>query len=406
MFKSLSLFVLIFLCSFNVFAANDPAATIDCFTKKKKLCMAVVDAGSTGSRLHVYSYTLDDASKTPINIQEVWLKTQSPGLATIVNDDKTIKDYVKGLFTAFPICQNANHSHIKKKIPLYFYGTAGMRLLNTQESIYARVMKAFKKNAIWDLQETRTITGSEEGINGWLAMNYHAGLLKPQQGNASSWAGYMDMGGASVQIVTPVSAEYFKNNDIDYVKVNVYNQELLLFAHSFLGLGQTQVTNQFLEKSNCYMHGYQMVNKTAGTGNAQSCEENIARLITQVHEVNTIVQPILQNNAPQNWYVTGGVVYTAKNKLFNFANSFTNKSLLEKAEPLCASDWETLRSDQPDNAYLYNYCLSAAYYHALMVKGYGFNPDQPIHFPQGNPEWPLGVVLQAGKQANLAMKPF
>jgi len=359
---------------------------------KKNHCMAVVDAGSTGSRLHVYSYSLN-ANNTPVNIQEVWVKTQSPGLATLPDDEAIINKYLNGLFEGFPLQQD---TVIAKKMPLYFYGTAGMRLLPAQNQMYTKVKKHLQGNRLWKLKEARTITGTEEGVNGWLTINYYTGLLQQPK---SAKAGYMDMGGASVQIVMPVAKKHFQEDSPDYVKLQINKRTYYLFVRSFLGLGQTQVTNQFLEKSHCYMPGYPMVNQQMGSGNAQACEENISRLINQVHGVDSIVQPVLHNNRAGIWYVTGGVVYTAKNKLFGLTGGFFNKNLLEKAESVCASDWEMLKNDQPGNTYLYNYCLSATYYHALMVKGYGFRPDTYIHFAEGNPDWPLGVVLQAGQAA-------
>ena len=40
-------------------------------------------------------------------------------------------------------------------------------------------------------------------------------------------------------------------------------------------------------------------------------------------------------------------------------------------------------------------CLSASYYYALLVQGYGLMPKEQIHLAPGEPEndWTLGVVL-------------
>ncbi|VEH35113.1 ectonucleoside triphosphate diphosphohydrolase [Legionella sainthelensi] len=39
-------------------------------------CIAVVDAGSTGSRAHIFAYNLDETN-TPSQIHEIWSKKSS-----------------------------------------------------------------------------------------------------------------------------------------------------------------------------------------------------------------------------------------------------------------------------------------------------------------------------------------
>ena len=55
-----------------------------------------------------------------------------------------------------------------------------------------------------------------------------------------------------------------------------------------------------------------------------------------------------------------------------------------------------LEVSYPSNDYLYNYCLAASYYYALMVDGYGLEPSLPIHYvPEDKGmNWTLGVVLR------------
>ena len=81
-------------------------------------CIAVVDAGSTGSRLHIYAYDLDETN-SPIHINEVWNKKIKPGFATIEANANTIDAYLSVLMSNSP----------EEHMPLYFYATAGMRLI-------------------------------------------------------------------------------------------------------------------------------------------------------------------------------------------------------------------------------------------------------------------------------------
>lgn len=45
-------------------------------------CIAVVNAGNSGSRLHIYSYEMD-ASNAPVEIKNVFSKKIEPGLSSI-----------------------------------------------------------------------------------------------------------------------------------------------------------------------------------------------------------------------------------------------------------------------------------------------------------------------------------
>lgn len=55
-------------------SAISPAPEIDC---ERHHCTAIVDAGSSGSRIHLYSYDLDEQAN-PIRINNVYSKKSNP----------------------------------------------------------------------------------------------------------------------------------------------------------------------------------------------------------------------------------------------------------------------------------------------------------------------------------------
>ena len=194
-------------------------------------CLAIVDAGSTGSRLHIYAYDLDEHS-TPIKIEQVWSNKIKPGFATIEPSSTVINAYLNNLFAEAP----------EQNLPVYFYATAGMRLVSApkQQVYYEALNQWFVTHAKFNLITARTITGREEGVLGWLAVNYKLGSL---QSNNKPLVGVMDMGGASVQVTFPAGhADVIDSSDL--VPVDIYNRHLTLFVHSFLGLGQTEMSHQ------------------------------------------------------------------------------------------------------------------------------------------------------------------
>lgn len=346
----------------------------------KKCMVGVVDVGSTGSRLHVYVYDCDHQAEY---VKEVWSKKINPGLTSIEFKQASVDAYLKNLFEGAP-------THI----PIYFYATAGMRLLShDKQSVYYDAVKHWFDHASWDLIEAKTITGREEGVFAWLAVNHEQKSLLTDMHEK---IGVMDMGGASVQIVTSVTSSDGKNPD-DLVHVEVDHQDVTLFVHSFLGLGATLVSQQFLNNPECFPEGYPLPNGLIGHGDAEHCGEAVSQLINHVHAVNTVIQPILLSETPRTWYALGGLAYLLKEEPFR-RNSvdMTNTGFLEQADSTtCRRLWSDLRTEYPDNERISQSCLLASYYHALIEQGYGLNFDKSIHLTSNDAEtdWTLGVVL-------------
>lgn len=359
-----------------VFAENS-----DC---KLHHCIAIVDAGSTGSRLHIYAYDLNQL-KQPIGINEIWSKKIKPGFATLEPQQASIQSYLDQLFSNAP----------EANIPVYFYATAGMRLqpIPRQQSLYQILNLWFQQHPEWLLKESKTITGNDEGVYGWLAVNYQLGGFDSPD---KPLAAVMDMGGASVQVTFPVDPSFTTDGHM-IEELDVGGRHLALFVRSFLGLGQTVLSQQFLEDENCFAIGYLLPNGLEANGDSQACQHDVTKLINNVHRVDQIVIPAMTRSLTTSWYVIGGAASLADDPLFSFPNGqFTNQQLLLMADTkACHQQWQVLYGQYPKNEYLYGSCLFPSYYYALMVDGYGIKPNESIHYlPSGQgADWTLGVVL-------------
>lgn len=350
---------------------------------QKNQCVAVIDAGSTGSRLHLYQYELNQ-NNTPTHIKEIFSKKITPGLATIALKSEAIDDYLVQLLS--PLGQ--------EKISVYFYSTAGMRLLSLhkQKQYYKEIKKWFSHRPHFSLKDIKTISGQEEAIFDWLSVNYVLGHL---DSDYPDYAAVMDMGGASVQVAFAMT-QPLPQNSPDFVTLEINGQTINLFAHSFLGLGQTEVSHQFLNEPACYAKGYPLADGAVGDGEAINCADSVMHLVNDVQHVSSYIQETLKNESVENWYALGGIDYLSQEPYFEVKRrTFTPRQLLEKAnQNLCHVLWSQLESISEDE-YLYGYCFNAAYYYALIVEGYGLHPETSIHTlakDQGS-DWSLGVVL-------------
>jgi len=372
---------LILIACFIVVTPNVYAESAPC---KEHQCIAVVDAGSTGSRLHVFSYDTDNTN-SPINITEIWSKKVKPGFANIEPNQNSIDAYLTTLLAGAP-----THN-----VSLYFYATAGMRLLppTRQKIYYQELQHWFAQQSEWQLIDSKTITGNEEAVFDWLAVNYNLGTLQSAQNKS---IGVMDMGGASVQIAFPVQKNQERNNK-SQVELTLYGHNINLSVHSFLGLGQTEMSHQFLNSESCFANDFPLPDGEMGQGNAQSCEQEVSSLMNGVHGVNTVIQPLLASNPVDSWYTLGGINNMADSKVFHFENNqFTNQRLLADGDnKICHQQWDNLNTQYPNDDYIYEYCLFSAYYYALMVDGYGLYPEQTVNYlpPNQSIDWTMGVVL-------------
>lgn len=343
-------------------------------------CVGVVDVGSTGSRLHVYTYDLD-STQSPIQIKEQWSKKVTPGFSTVELKQAKIDEYLNDLFL----------NQVDDTLPVYFYATAGMRLLpaSSQQAYYESAKKWFANQPYLKLMDVKTITGKDEGVFGWLAVNYHLHTLTNP---SATPIGVMDMGGASVQIVFPVDKKITLPS-ARVAQFNLYGKDFTLYSYSALGLGQTLVTQQFLNQKACFPNDYMLADGEAAEGNAVSCQEEVTHLVNDVHHVADELRVAL-DVSHKTWYASGGITYLSQNSLLNFKETLTSASLLTQAQQqACHVSWSTLQNMNTNGDSLYNVCLNASYYYALMVHGYGIPQDAPIHLAAQGSDWTLGVVL-------------
>ncbi|MDP3562266.1 MAG: multidrug DMT transporter permease [Legionellaceae bacterium] len=380
-FRLMSFGLGFFLFANNSFATDDVTSLC-----KLRHCMLIVDAGSTGSRAHLYAYDLDKQENVS-RIDELYVKKISPGFADIEPKKEQVNTYLSTLLAQVP----------EQDIPVYFYATAGMRLLpiQKQQDLYRILKEWFWTQPQWKLIEARTISGSEEGVFGWLGLNYQLDLL--QQPDEQSLASFIEIGGASVQVVFPI--EKLDNiNKQDIIGVTINGRRVLLFAHSFLGLGATEIAKKFENTGACYPVGFSLVNGEIAQGDALNCQQDITQIINQNNAISSITNIARENNPTSLWYTVGNASFLAKKSPEYFPNGqITPQNMLNYVDTTyCHQDWQFLQKQYETDPYLAKNCLSGVLYYALTVSGYGFDPDQIINtMPAGKDgDWTLGVLLQ------------
>jgi len=206
----------------------------------------VIDAGSSGSRAYLYSWP--DHSGDPHELLKIspmtdegkgrgnpLYKKVSPGISSLSSHPQDALEYITPLLE---FAERHIPSSKWSETPLYILATAGMRLLekSRQEEIIRRLREGVhgRFKFLFPEGNLEVITGKQEGIYQWLAINYVLGkfdhgdpdelvALKEEEDGVNEdlgsvareggnlvlrprTVGALDMGGASMQIAMEITS--------------------------------------------------------------------------------------------------------------------------------------------------------------------------------------------------------
>lgn len=140
----------------------------------------VLDAGSTGTRIHVYKFrstTDNDNGETFVLKNEIF-KERKPGLSSFADQISKAEDQINELL------QIADHSVSRFKhrsTPLVLRATAGLRLISEvkQKLLLEAVSKTFDKYGFYRPKlDIAIMNETEEGIDAWLTLVYLKGSTR------------------------------------------------------------------------------------------------------------------------------------------------------------------------------------------------------------------------------------
>lgn len=212
-------------------------------TCKQTDYVVMIDAGSTGSRVHVYAF--DTCVSPPVLLKEEF-KMLKPGLSSFDTDT------VGAAASLDPLLKLALDTVPAEKqscTPVAVKATAGLRLLGKTKSdaILAEVRRHLEKDypfAVVDGNGVSIMDGSEEGVFAWITTNYLLGNI----GNAekTETAAVFDLGGGSTQIVfEPQMGDSAKMAEGDHVYDFTFGgRQFQLYQFSHLGYGLMQGRNK------------------------------------------------------------------------------------------------------------------------------------------------------------------
>ncbi|KAH3900395.1 guanosine diphosphatase SCDLUD_003374 [Saccharomycodes ludwigii] len=205
---------------------------------KKHQYVIMIDAGSTGSRVHIYEF--DVCTSPPTLIHETF-KMLEPGLSSYESD---AIGAAKSLDLLLDLAMETVPADQRGCSPVAVKATAGLRLLGEEMSgkILDEVRNHLENDYPFPVVESEdgvaVMGGDEEGIYAWITTNFLLGNIGA--GERLPTAAVFDLGGGSTQIVFEPT---FKNPNEKMVdgehkyELDFGGEKYTLYQFSHLGYG-------------------------------------------------------------------------------------------------------------------------------------------------------------------------
>lgn len=379
---------------------------LTCFSAQTKP-LIIFDAGSTGTRIHVYDVEADQA-------QSLHTYRVKPGLSSM--DPDNTQSFDQYFYLLLLSTEGILKPEDRGQTPIYLYATAGMRMLpaDEQNAIMSVTRESLNKQAkvlgFSDATDVRTISGSEEATFIWISDNYLNGNLKQDTLSAKNTVVAVEMGGTSSEIayIAQSAQQYtvpFAHKGFTYP----------VYSYAYDGLGADKAIASLYASGTpnfaaCFPVGAPYPLATGefiGTGNLDACVHAIKHefidpsAVIACHQATPfecsdfgVYQPL---EIFTNHYILTSAFYYLFNTLGIADQTVPYSHFVEKAQDFCSMTWEEVQKIDQSADYLISYCFNAALSKTLFDAWHVNKKDKLTAVSSLNDitlEWPLGAALQ------------
>lgn len=417
----------------------------------------LIDAGSGGSRMHIYKWEprIFESVPPPISYpdtDEKYAGKMDVGLGTIsllprAARGKAVADHLAPLID-FAKQMLSGEEALFGGFPIFLKATGGMRELSLEDRedimSWVRVHLADKSfNPFFFRNEmARVISGEEEAVFSWTAMNFLLGnLLTESEGIGEAFAnstiGTLDLGGSSTQI-----AFFIPSQDISegLYKLQIGgHKHWNVYAKSFLTFGVVSARRRHLKMladendrfsvvAPCFHAGYKEVvvnsqGKSIEVSGPSSplkdqysrCYNTLVPLMEKdvngycnvVYHGECSIGGVYQPGLPKNSTFVGSSAYKFPWKILQLPRTASFELWTERAMSVCSMSFAEVNAyavrfnitiaDAKMSDMMPYFCFLAVYPLVLIKEGYGF-PDHGrltvVDDVNGNKAgWALGAIM-------------
>nr|XP_046256400.1 ectonucleoside triphosphate diphosphohydrolase 3 [Scatophagus argus] len=415
----------------------------------------VIDSGSSRSNVYLYQWPGEKENETGVVAEIMNCRVAGDGISGMKIDLQIDEKMWEGFQVCINNISKAIPAEKHKTTPLFLGATAGMRLLREENEQRSNEIMAslteYLSSLPFAFQNASIISGQEEGLYGWVTVNYLMGnfleknlwntFIRPEKAKT---AGSMDLGGASTQIAFAVQDDLMGP---DYMHVKLYGYPYNVYTHSFLCYGKNEVEKMVLDKviqessdpayiiNPCYPEGFNTTIKASsiydtkctkkpksynpdqeffmvGAADSDKCRS----IVRSIFDFKTCSSSQCSFNGVEQPPVTGdfmayaGFFYISRALLVNSTSDLDQFN--SSVRKFCHTHWKVLREEKHwiSSRYLKTYCYGAHYVLTLLAEGYKFDTDtwKNINFTKEvkstSVGWSLGYMLTMSNMIPSEMK--
>ncbi|OLL24167.1 putative guanosine-diphosphatase [Neolecta irregularis DAH-3] len=407
------------------------------FDKTKPIVeyVLIVDAGSSGSRIHIYKF--NHCKESPELESEIFDST-TPGLSSYAKDPEAA---AKSLDELLDVAAKNVPEELHACTPIAVKATAGLRLLGDKESqaIIDAVQCRLEKSCPFALVKdngVEVLDGKSEGVYGWITVNYLRDSLAVNASDIT--AATFDLGGASTQIVFQPQNGMVVADVAEKYLLTINGRNFELYQHSYLGYGLNEARKAIFHQtiqdatamdetidvheletitSPCIPPGQNQSVRLQVDGNTKEyhfvgkekpCAHECREITDEILHKNMICavapcafdgiyQPSFQESFPKgDLYLFSAFYY--RTKQLHLPAPFATGILHQFEENICAADYsqyppELAKELSKDS----QYCLDLNYISSLLERGYGIPKSRKVYATQElkgiELGWTLGAAL-------------
>ncbi|CAB1335204.1 unnamed protein product [Coregonus sp. 'balchen'] len=178
------------------------------------------DAGSTGTRIHIYKFIQKDPVELPVLDNEIY-HAMKPGLSAYKEKPEEGGNTIRALLK---VAKKTVPEDEWKQTPVVLKATAGLRLLPVEKAnaLLDEVREVFDESPFFVPNNSVSImNGINEGVLAWVTVNFLTGHLYAK---TRKTVGILDLGGGSTQITfLPKSKKTVFTAPASYIaNINIY----------------------------------------------------------------------------------------------------------------------------------------------------------------------------------------